>query len=60
MGTPGNSEVEQYVQKYGEYYRGFIMNALELLDKQQSEEGHMKIDRDRYIEDLLYFSARGY
>lgn len=56
---PGTSEeVEQYVKEYGEHYRGFIENVLGFLDA--NETGWEPIDRSKYIEDLLQFSAGGY
>ena len=54
-------EVEQYVKEYGEYYRGFIENALKFLNARKLTcDSRQLVDRATYICNLVQFSAGGY
>ena len=54
-------EVEQYVEEYGEHYRGLIENVLEFLDARELIwDSEQPMDRAMYIRNLVQFSAGGY
>lgn len=47
----GNIDIELLVSEYGEHYRGFILNVVDALDR--NETGWQPVDRLQYIKELL-------